>query len=472
LKIPKINKTLDNRELLKIINDLENTIDISALTFNDLNIWPLIRISVSFGLISQRYNAKTFSNKKNSNNILTTYKNYINYKKFLKKNLTIKALDVTHDLYLHNINNKIYDRVHFGYENNESLNSTKVNRINLSDYTLREIDQNLTQVDFSFIFHCIKIASIPYALFLAIGNLKTYKPLFDIFKFFKSNGINIKSILIKIPFKVSYMLLLSRFMMNFFKRTELKILRHANYYSLDSMALTLAAKKCDILVQHIQHGSQADDHPAFGNWSNVPLEGYELVPNVFNCWNEESVKVLSKSFEPIKNHQIKLSKYHWVDAWKKGEIAYNSSEIKSHADNKYNVLITLQPSINGIQNFVAECIDKSSDDICWWIRLHPRQLTEYSLNNIKKQLPKKTGRVLIDLASNSPLPALLAFCDHHITAFSSSIYEASYFEIPTIITHKMGIDYYGDNLKDLNANYCIDSDSILKILKNGVVNKF
>ena len=229
MKIPKINKTLDNRELLKIINDLENTIDISALTFNDLNIWPLIRISVSFGLISQRYNAKTFSNKKNSNNILTTYKNYINYKKFLKKNLTIKALDVTHDLYLHNINNKIYDRVHFGYENNESLNSTKVNRINLSDYTLREIDQNLTQVDFSFIFHCIKIASIPYALFLAIGNLKTYKPLFDIFKFFKSNGINIKSILIKIPFKVSYMLLLSRFMMNFFKRTELKILRHANY---------------------------------------------------------------------------------------------------------------------------------------------------------------------------------------------------------------------------------------------------
>ena len=108
--------------------------------------------------------------------------------------------------------------------------------MNLSDYTLREIDQNLTQVDFSFIFHCIKIASIPYALFLAIGTLKTYKSLFDIYKFFKSNGINIKSILIKIPFKVSYMILLSRFMMNFFKRTELKILRHANYYSLDSMA--------------------------------------------------------------------------------------------------------------------------------------------------------------------------------------------------------------------------------------------
>ena len=364
MKIPKINKALDNRELLKIINDLENTIDISALTFNDLNIWPLIRISVSFGLISQRYNTKTFSNKKNSNNILAAFKNYINYKKFLKKNLTIKALDVTHDLYLHNINNKIYDRVHFGYENNESLNSTKVNRMNLSDYTLREIDQNLTQVDFSFIFHCIKIASIPYALFLAIGNLKIYKSFFDIYKFFRSNGINIKSILIKIPFKVSYMLLFSRFMMNFFKRSELKLLRHANYYSLDSMALTLAAKKCDIPVQHIQHGSQADDHPAFGNWSNVPLKGYELVPNVFNCWNEESVKVLSKSFEPIKNHQIKLSKYHWVDAWKKGEIAYNSSEIKLHADNKYNVLITLQPSINGIQGFVAECIDKSSDDIC------------------------------------------------------------------------------------------------------------
>tara|TARA_B100001057_G_scaffold499631_1_gene611046 strand:+ start:1093 stop:2496 length:1404 start_codon:yes stop_codon:yes gene_type:complete len=467
-----MNKTLDNQELLKIINELENTLDISALNLKDLNIWPLIRISICFGLIAIRYDTKTFVKAKRSKNIFSIFKDFWYFKEFISKEPKIRTIHATHDLYLFKINNKIYDRVHFGYEQNDDENYSAIKRINLSDLSLRSIKNDLSIIHFPSIFLLLKIISIPYSIIIFFRNLKTFKNLFNVYRFFNNRGINTTSIFFKIPFKLSYILLLSKFMKYFFEKCETKLLRHANYYSLESMALTLAARRCNVTVENIQHGSQSNDHPAFGGWNKVPSDGYDLLPSVFSCWDEESVKVLNRSFNSIKKHRTRLSKYFWVDAWKNNEISYNFNEIKANSNQKYNILLTLQPSINGIQDFVSECIEKSSKDVCWWIRLHPRQLTKQSISNIKESLPKTSSKISIETASFSPLPALLAVSDLHITAFSSSIYEASYFNIPTIVTHKMGFDYYGQNFKTLNAIYCEDSNSILENIKNGVDRKF
>ena len=117
-------------------------------------------------------------------------------------------------------------------------------------------------------------------------------------------------------------------------------------------------------------------------------------------------------------------------------------------------------------------MQETSDDICWWIRLHPRQLTMQSVNFIKDSLPQTTSTTSVELASTSPLPAILSITDLHITAFSSSVYEASLFNVPTLITHKMGLDYYGQNLKNLNAHYCNNIDLITEKIRNGVKSKF
>ena len=132
----------------------------------------------------------------------------------------------------------------------------------------------------------------------------------------------------------------------------------------------------------------------------------------------------------------------------------------------------MQPSIEGIQDFVLDTIKETSDDVCWWIRLHPRQLTKQTITYIKNSLPQTTSKISVDLASESPLPAILSVTDLHITAFSSSVYEASLFNVPSLITHKMGIDYYGQNLKNLKASYCNNCDLILENIKNGVKSKF
>ncbi len=467
-----MNTYPDNQELLKIINELEDQFDLSKLNIRDVNIWPLIRISICFGLISNRYNIGTFVNEKKGKTILSLISDIIALKKFLSKKPKINTLHTTHNIYLFNINNKIYDRVHYGNEFNEIQNNSKTKRINFSDFSINNIDNNKSISNLSSLFLFYKIISVPYSLFLFFGNFMTYINLFYFYRFLKTKHINAINILFKIPFKVSYIFLIARFIKYFFEECEIKLLRHANYYSLDSMAMTLAARRCNIEIENIQHGSQSRDHPAFGKWNAFQTDGYDLLPSIFSCWDKESVTILEQSFNSSAKHSVRLSKYSWVDAWKNNEIQYNFDEIKSFSRGKFNILLTLQPSIDGIQDFVLKTIKETSDDICWWIRLHPRQLTKQSITFLKDSLPQTASKIVVDLASTSPLPAILSITDLHITAFSSSVYEASLFNVPTLITHKMGVDYYGQNLKNLNANYCNNIDLIKENIRNGVKRKF
>ena len=462
----------DNKELLKIINEIEDQFDLSKLNVRNINIWPLVRISICFGLIANRYNVGTFVNEKKGKTILSLISDIISLKKFLSKKPKINTLHTTHNLYLFNINNKIYDRVHFGNEFTEIQNNSKIKRINFSDFSINYIDNNKSITNLSSIFLFYKIISVPYSLFIFFGNFITFINLFYFYRFLKKKHISAINILFKIPFKVSYIFLISGFMKYFFKKCEIKLLRHANYYSLDSMAMTLAARRCNIEIENIQHGSQSKDHPAFGRWNAAQKDGYDLLPSMFSCWDKESVTILKQSFGSSAKQSVRLSKYSWVDAWKNNEIQYNFDEIKFFSRGKFNILLTLQPSIEGIQDFVLDTIKETSDDVCWWIRLHPRQLTKQTITYIKNSLPQTTSKISVDLASESPLPAILSVTDLHITAFSSSVYEASLFNVPSLITHKMGIDYYGQNLKNLNASYCNNCDLILENIKNGVKSKF
>ena len=74
--------------------------------------------------------------------------------------------------------------------------------------------------------------------------------------------------------------------------------------------------------------------------------------------------------------------------------------------------------------------------------------------------------------SHSGFKCVLSITDLHITGFSSSVYEASYFDIPTVLTHKMAKDYYGEDLEILKAIICETKDDIINSIKNGINNKF
>ena len=469
-----MSKTLNNKDILKIINEYEHHQKHNLLNISQINMWPLVRIAICFGLISKRYDAETFTKVKTKNK----FKNYLNFirkynliKSVIKKDKRLESLEISHDTYLFKFDNKIFDRVHFRADtkNTDTLNK----RLNLAHYTLTNEKNDKIEIDLSPVITLLRLCSIPYTLFICLKNYKFFFNFFALYKFFKKKDINIFLILAKIPFKMAYLILLAKHTKYFLHNIPFKSIRHANYYSLDSMAITLGARYCNIPVYHLQHGSQSEDHPAFGLWSNIPKEGYDLLPEVFLCWNKDSINILDNSFKLNKNHSAVLNGYKWVEAWLNEEMPYDFNQLKSLSENNLNVLLTLQPSINGIQDFIEDCIEKSADNVKWWIRIHPRQDNKYTINEIKDKFKDNLSKnIEINIATSSPLPALLSITDIHITGFSSSIFEASYFGVPTVITHKMGLDYYGEHLSNLKAEYCDSSENLMRILMNAQNNKF
>ena len=49
-----MNKSFNNNEILKLFNKLEDKIAVNEFNACGFNIWPIIRMSVCFGLISER----------------------------------------------------------------------------------------------------------------------------------------------------------------------------------------------------------------------------------------------------------------------------------------------------------------------------------------------------------------------------------------------------------------------------------
>jgi hypothetical protein len=459
-----LNKSLNNDEILKLFNKLEDKAAINEFNACGFNIWPIIRMSVCFGLISARYNKNTMKELTLKERRGYLYKSIRSLFRGAKKKKS-SILFITHTNYLETINEVVYDRVHYGHVNRKISQGDDCIRLNLANKEVSYLNGNEKRLELFSLFRFIKFLSLAYCIFKIPVDWKTYKRLYSINKFFKSNGVYLTSTLLKIPFKVAYVFILSKFVNRSLLLNNVNAVYHSYYYCLECMAITLAARRCGIDTINVQHGVQAKYHPAFGMWDNVPKEGYELLPDEFKCWNKASLDVINNWALNNKHHYATVSSYHWADSWNKEAIPYNYNILRNESADYFNVLVTLQPSLHGIQDIVKECMQTTERNIKWWIRLHPRQLTNEYINDIKHSLKDYECPINIELASSKPLPAILSVIDLHITGFSSSIYEASYFSMKTILTHETGLDYYGDNLKMLRASYCADSECILTQIK-------
>jgi hypothetical protein len=245
----------------------------------------------------------------------------------------------------------------------------------------------------------------------------------------------------------------------------------ANYYNIEGMAINVAADKVGCSKFSVQHGAQSDYHVAFGNWKRVPLNGYEVLPDIFLCWDNISVNTIEKWSQNTNSHQAKKFEYHknveWLgDYGKLKEITKNLPY-----EHYINVLVTLQPSLDLLPDTVLRCIkDVKNKNILWWLRLHPRQLCKENQQKLHDRLGGYNN-VIIDKASTLPLLFLLQIMDIHMTGFSSSVYEAYHMGIHTVMFDKNALDYYKDYIESGIASYYSNVDDILNFIKKHTKNQ-
>ena len=245
------------------------------------------------------------------------------------------------------------------------------------------------------------------------------------------------------------------------------------YYEPIAMALVDACKEMGIVTVDVQHGKQGKYHGMYTHWTKIPEDGYELLPDFFWCWGEESKHNIEK-WQPsgCSHHTPLVGGNLWLAKWIRGDGFDVPHEAESFLKwlkgaNKV-IIVTLQP-LDDMREIVPAHVVRAMSDSprgwYWLIRLHPHQMAQKE--QIRNYLSQQgVCRLEIDFSSTLTLYVLLREANHHITCWSSVCYEALAFHVPTTIVHPTGLAFYGEYIKQGLFTYADDDASLLRAIEN------
>lgn len=457
---------------MKIINDVEENFPVHEWTIDGIHIWPLIRLSLSSSL-----------HRDNSGNESTKNKTGFKYLREMKS--IIKSLYGTASAALHDpkqnshFNDGQADVVFLVHSRSRILLEDKwyikncdpfveeFERLGLRTFTLEYapdyhykvprynssmyIQMQLDWVRIKNHFQRTKTK-------LAV-EMKDYE---EFVQYLENQDILVPAVQ-EICKNVVYIRRLAHYYKNILSRLNARLGMAIYYYGSQGMAFNLACEELGIPSVDIQHGVQGEMHRAYGRWLSVPRHGYELLPEYFWCWSNSEAGIIQEWSDKNEGpHQAIAGGNLWLNEWKKGDnqlLKNYIEKISPATGDPIQVLVTLQPD-RYLPDFLVEAIKQSSSGIKWWVRLHPRMLSERE--HVRNKLESEgMNNVSLDEATNLPLHALLSVADIHVTEWSSTVLEAKSFGVKSIILHEIGKEVFKDELKSELVTTAFTKEEIL-----------
>jgi hypothetical protein len=157
-----------------------------------------------------------------------------------------------------------------------------------------------------------------------------------------------------------------------FKKTKAKYTIGLCYYSNPMFGMNLAAKRMGVLSIDFQHGTQGPLHFAY-TFNKKPIGGYNILPNQFWCWDEESADHLKSWI--LNDHIVKIVGNPWIEFITEQQFDQYHLPI-----DKPIVLFTHQPLKPILDSYLLETINSTKNKYHWWIRVHPRILPRNMMN--------------------------------------------------------------------------------------------
>ncbi len=215
-----------------------------------------------------------------------------------------------------------------------------------------------------------------------------------------------------------------------------------------SRELCAAARRLGVWVSDLQHGVIAHGHPWYDEASrgNEPAE---WLPNAFLVWDESSADVTRRWVKKLGVRTWVIG-HPWLSRFRANApddvvVRAQSAKYQGHLpprDREANILVSLSWGEVDIPNgFLAapllEAIQKSSDRFNWMIRLHPNQMRGFASNEGETfpvfHARELSSRVEWRMASEAPLPVVLAATDLHVSWTSSVTIEAALMGVRTAL---------------------------------------
>lgn len=240
------------------------------------------------------------------------------------------------------------------------------------------------------------------------------------------------------------------------------------FYDIRSMALIWACKIAGVRTVDVQHGKQGRNHGMFSHWSSLPVGGYDVLPDMFWVWGEETKRNLlrARRDNTLHYHRPVVGGNVWLSRWIHGG-AYDvfMKEYESYIDwiSKFRrrVLVSLQPIEEPLPNNLLEAVKNSPEEWIWLMRLHPHQRKDITLF---QSWLERTGRsnYEIEACTEIQLYYLLKRIDVHVTCFSSVCYEALCFRKPTVFIAEIARVLYEDYIARGLFRFALSPEHILE----------
>jgi hypothetical protein len=205
-------------------------------------------------------------------------------------------------------------------------------------------------------------------------------------------------------------------------------------------AFALACRREGLLsvdLQHCPHGGA----PRAYRWRSLPERGYSTLPAVFWTWTpQEAAGVAawaSPWHVPVLGGHSQLAAH--LDDGDAAAHAWDErfAAVGGAAAFEREILVALQP-IGGrrpVWEALAHEIEAAPKSWRWWIRRHPAS-TAFQDAEYRSLLALRGPNVVIEAASELPLPALLKRMSVAVSLASGAATEAAAFGVPALFLGK------------------------------------
>jgi hypothetical protein len=453
--------------LFNHLNKIESELDVLGIQVDNINIWPLVRhkLALEFMRVNNKKIEGVSGFLKRVKLFVKGGKELLQLLVYFFKPLSANFLFLTKSSYRTRWKNVWFDRFCDSIIASGGISFAKKALIleGSSDLEYRRPRASVSKV--------MEVQGVFYVIgFLSLLIRPLFKPKYSWTNF--SIVRDHLTQLMSYDFKLSAnelekqfnrILLLSQVFYLILKRSKVKYVFVVCYYEEYSYALVLAANRLGISTIDIQHGVQGKYHFAYSPFATVPETGYSMLPRVFWTWDITSHDNISDW------NTDKHSSFLIGNVW----LSYFNS-LTDFNDTlpswKPIILLSLQPVFNPLSDTLLECIKISGDEFIWYLRLHPRQLSQRSVVWDRIKINGLQDFVNIDEATDLPLPYLLNKCLVHVTLFSSVVFEAEMMGTPSIIIHETGKLMYEDNDSTMFI-FANDATEILEAIRFVQMNK-
>ncbi|WP_282128592.1 hypothetical protein [Roseobacter litoralis] len=237
-----------------------------------------------------------------------------------------------------------------------------------------------------------------------------------------------------------------------------------------------AARKRGIKVVDVQHGSMHRHHFLASHWSNIPVDGYELLPDIFWCWSRRSANYVQ--FPGTQAHRAmiggnpKAALESMMEPVTQISPAIASEASQSIGEPEKNatrrVVVALQYGKDVLlPDHVIAAYEKTKGKVAWSFRLHPR-----GWNRLEELLQVlDIERKDVEAASKAPLKLILSEVDVVLTDASTIVHEAIEFGAAPGVWSRKGSVIFDDLIEGGSLKFVGDADQVVALVLHGSRNQ-